>query len=56
MSKRWRDNPFLTKMEGMLRFNLEGMCLPVDQDWPECLLDRKNELLEEINVRGGMYH
>ena len=48
------DNPLLSKARGMLRFYLAGRCLPAEQDWPECLVDRKIELLEEMKMQGGM--
>ena len=45
------NRPSLSKAEGMLRFYLEGRCPPNEQDWPECLVDRKSELLEALNFR-----
>jgi hypothetical protein len=54
LSERRPNNPFLSKAKGMLRFYLEGMCLPTEQDWPECLVDRKIELLEEMKMKGDM--
>lgn len=40
-----KGNPKLSKAEGILRFYLEG-CLPLEeQNWPECLVSRKEELL-----------
>lgn len=44
------DMPALAKMEGMLRFYLEGNCQPLEQDWPACLSDRRSELLEGLKV------
>ena len=54
LSKRRPDNPLLSKAEGMLRFYLGGRSLPAEQDWPECLIDQKIKLLEEIKIQGGM--
>ena len=54
LSERRPDNPLLSKARGMLRFYLAGRCLPAEQDWPECLVDRKIELLEEMKMQGGM--
>jgi hypothetical protein len=48
------DNPFLSKANGMLRFYLEGRYLPTEQDWPECLVDRKIELLKKVKMQGGV--
>jgi hypothetical protein len=48
--KRWLcrhlHSPTLSKIEGMIRFYLEGQCPPGDQDWPECLSHCRRELLE----------
>jgi hypothetical protein len=46
---RWPSKPSLAKAEGMLRFYLQGRRPLNDQDWPECLIDRKIELFEEVN-------
>lgn len=46
------NNSSLAKMEGMLRFYLEGKCPPTEQDWPPCLVDRKIGLVEALNSRG----
>jgi hypothetical protein len=54
LSKCRPNNPLLSKAEGMLRFYLEGRSLPAAQDWPECLIDQKIELLEEMKMQGGM--
>jgi hypothetical protein len=44
---RWYANhPALPKIEGMLRFCLEGKRPLNEQNWPECLAHRKVELLE----------
>lgn len=42
------NNPSLPKVEGMLRFCLEGKRPPTEQDWPKCLVSRKIELLEAL--------
>jgi hypothetical protein len=45
---RWRpDHSTLPKLEGMLRFYLEGKRPLDEQNWPECLTHRKKELLED---------
>jgi hypothetical protein len=44
---------FLNKLEGMLRFYLEGKRQATGQDWPECLVDRKTDLVEALNSFGG---
>ncbi|MFX0145907.1 MAG: hypothetical protein ACFE9C_17715, partial [Candidatus Hodarchaeota archaeon] len=51
MLGRQSNSPSLAKVEGMLRFYLEGECPPTGQDWPEFLVDRKNELFESLNFR-----
>jgi hypothetical protein len=52
MLRRKPNNSSLAKMEGMLRFYLEGKCPPSEQDWPTCLIDRKIGLVEALNFRG----
>ena len=47
---RQPNRPALAKMEGMLRFYQEGNCLPLEQDWPTCLSDRRNELSEALKL------
>jgi len=47
---RYPDNPTLAKAEGMLRFHLQEKCPADRQDWPECLTDRKQELLQSLNL------
>ena len=47
---RQPNRPALAKMEGMLRFYQEGNCLPLEQDWPACLSDRRNELSEALKL------
>jgi hypothetical protein len=42
-------NPALPKIEGMLRFCLEGKCSLSEQTWPSCLTPRKQELLETFS-------
>ena len=47
--ERYPDNPSLAKAEGMLRFYLQGK-RPIDrQDWPECLTDRREELVQSLS-------
>ena len=47
---RQPNKPALAKMEGMLRFYQEGKCLPLEQDWPACLNDRRSELVEGLKL------
>jgi hypothetical protein len=49
---RYPDSPTLAKSEGMLRFSLQGERPADRQDWPECLADRKQELLQSLNLPG----
>ncbi len=49
--RRYPSNPILAKAEGMLRFHLQGKCQLNEQDWPECLVNRKIELFEALNFR-----
>jgi hypothetical protein len=49
---RYPDSPTLAKAEGMLRFYLEGKGPLTEQDWPECLTDRKSGLLEALHCPG----
>ncbi len=42
-------NGILAKAEGMLRFHLQGKRRLKEQDFPECLVDRKIKLFEELN-------
>jgi hypothetical protein len=46
-------NSKLAKAEGMLRFYLQGICPLPEQNWTECLANRKGELLEGSKLRGG---
>ena len=50
MIGRQPRNPSLAKVEGMLRFYLEGKSPPAEQDWPECLVDRSKELIGVLNL------
>lgn len=43
------DNPTLAKVEGMVRFYLEGRCPPIAQEWPECLAHSRSEHLKVMN-------
>jgi len=47
---RYPDNSMLAKAEGMLCFYLQGKRPADTQDWPECLTDRKKELLQSLNL------
>jgi len=42
------NNAHLSKIEGLLRFYIDGKRPPSMQEWPECLSDRKTELLETL--------
>ncbi len=43
---RWRaESPTLPKIEGMVRFYLEGRRGLEEQVWPECLADRRDEIM-----------
>jgi hypothetical protein len=45
---RYPGNSTLAKAKGMLRFHLQGKRAADQQDWPECLSDRKQALLETL--------
>lgn len=47
---RQPNRPALAKLEGMLRFYHEGKCLPIEQEWPECLRERRSEVLQGLTV------
>jgi hypothetical protein len=51
--ERKPNHPSLSKMAGMVRFYLEGMSPPNQQNWPECMNDRKMELLEATKICRG---
>lgn len=51
LCRRSPDNPFYTKTAGMLRFYLQGKLAIEDQDWPECLLQGKPEILHAQTLR-----
>jgi hypothetical protein len=43
----WRpENPALPKIEGMVRFHLEGKRQLGEQVWPECLTERREQILQ----------
>ena len=44
------DNRLIYKAEGMLRYYLQGHYPLKDQDWPDCIAERKSELLESLEV------
>ena len=46
---RYPRSPLLRKVEGMLRFYIDGKRAPNEQEWPECLEPRKSEVLELLN-------
>jgi len=43
--------PLITKAEGMLRFYLQGRRPIQQQDWPECIVDKKSDLLKALNLQ-----
>jgi len=45
---RYPQNSVLAKAEGMVRFYLEGRRSPEQQEWPEGLAPRRNELLPTL--------
>jgi hypothetical protein len=50
MLDRQPNRPWLAKLEGMLRFYQEGKWLPLEQEWPACLSDRRSELLQGLKI------
>ncbi len=50
--QRDRSHPLLAKAEGMLHFYLAGKKPLVEQEWPECLVSRREELL--ASSEGGI--
>jgi hypothetical protein len=52
LTRRYPSRRSLAKVEGMLRFHLQGKQDLVNQDWPENLIDQKNELLQDISMEG----
>ena len=44
LMERYPSQATPAKLEGMLRFHLEGKCAPSAQQWPECLASREGEL------------
>jgi len=49
LTRRDPGSRTLAKVEGMLRFHLQGKRTLQDQDWPENLIDRKDELLQPVD-------
>jgi hypothetical protein len=50
----WRSgSPVLPKIEGMVRFYLEGRRGLEEQAWPECLVDRREEILRSASGQVG---
>lgn len=51
----WRPNsPILSKIEGMVRFNLEGRRGLEEQVWPECFAGRREEILQAASGQVGV--
>jgi hypothetical protein len=46
------ESPTLAKVEGMVRFYLEGKRPPIAHEWPECLAHCRSDLLEVMNRSG----
>jgi hypothetical protein len=47
---KYPGNPSLAKAEGLLRFYLQGRQKLHQQPWPECLADRKEEIMRMASV------
>jgi hypothetical protein len=43
--RRWPERSAISKAEGMLRFYLEGKKPLAEQTWPDCLAERRTQLL-----------
>jgi hypothetical protein len=52
MLRRHPASYTLAKTEGMLRFHLQGKRRLNQQEWPECVADRRSELLNASEFRG----
>jgi hypothetical protein len=44
LAKRYPENPFLAKVEGMVRFYEQGKMSLDQQELPDCLLTVKNAI------------
>lgn len=49
MKSASNSKPFLAKLEGVIRFYLQGRLPLEQQEWPEKLLDQKTELLHSLS-------
>ena len=47
---KYPANPSLAKAEGLIRFYLQGRQKLYQQPWPECLADRKEEIMRMASV------
>jgi hypothetical protein len=45
LSQRFPENPFLSKSEGMVRFNIEGKNPIFEQEWPKCISEYRENFL-----------
>jgi hypothetical protein len=50
--KRAPENQFCSRAEGVLRFYLQGKLALDGQDWPECLAERKSEIMKAQTDQG----
>ncbi len=48
------QNYLLAKAEGMLRFHLQGRLPLEEQDWPECLSDKKSGLSQAVFMQNSL--
>jgi hypothetical protein len=48
--RRWPEQSTLAKAEGMIRFYREGRKPLAEQGWPDCLAERKAELLKNLQL------
>jgi hypothetical protein len=53
LSQRDEGNTWTAKSAGMLRFHIEGKRPLAEQHWPDCLAERKQEILKSIGGNDG---
>jgi hypothetical protein len=49
LSSKYPCNPILAKAEGLIRFYLQGHLELRAQPWPDCLADRREDLINMVN-------